>query len=220
MTKQLFTDIAAIYDRMNHVFSLGLDLRWRRLAAAHVAASPCRILDLAAGTGDFSFALAARFPMADITGLDLTPAMLEIARRKNRSSKITFMEGDAMAMPFAEGGAFDLVSCAFGFRNFPDKRKALGEARRMLKAEGELLVLEFFRPSSRLLGALTAVWLKALTFIFVRNRSAEYGYLRESMKATLTEKEFVAQARETGFDLRSRGFFFPCCTCLVFGERA
>ena len=80
MIRRLFTDIAAIYDRMNHVLSLGLDRRWRRLAAAGVKGTPTRILDLACGTGDFAFALARRFPAAEIVGVDLTPAMLEIAR--------------------------------------------------------------------------------------------------------------------------------------------
>ena len=99
MIRRLFTDIAAIYDRMNHVLSLGLDRRWRRLAAADVKGTPARMLDLACGTGDFSFALARRFPEAAITGVDLTPAMLEIARAKNRSPHIRFMEGDALALP-------------------------------------------------------------------------------------------------------------------------
>ena len=66
MIRRLFTDIAAIYDRMNHVLSLGLDRRWRRMAAADVKGTPTRILDLACGTGDFTFALARRFPEATL----------------------------------------------------------------------------------------------------------------------------------------------------------
>ena len=106
MIRRLFTDIAAIYDRMNHVLSLGLDRRWRRVAAADVKGTPTRILDLACGTGDFAFALARRFPKAEITGVDLTPAMLEIARAKNTFPRIRFVEGDALALSVA--GPFGL----------------------------------------------------------------------------------------------------------------
>lgn len=216
MIKELFTEIASIYDRMNHLFSLGRDVRWRRLAVERVESSPRRILDIASGTGDFAFALANRFPEAEVVGLDLTPAMLEIASRKNSSAKIAFMEGDATALPFSEKSPFELVSCAFGFRNIPDKRRALAEARRVLADGGELLVLEFFRPASRFLGAFITFWLKVFTLIFVRSRSAAYGYLRQSVKLTLSEGEFVELARTEGFKLGARDFFFPCCTCLKF----
>ena len=230
--KRLFTEIAAVYDRMNHVFSLGCDRVWRRKAAAQVKGTPQRILDLACGTGDMTLELAARFPTAEILGADLTPAMLAIAQRKNTSARITFAEANAQDLStlrvLSEAGgesgstagfvpaSFDLVSCAFGFRNFPDKAAALGEARRALGPNGQLLVLEFFRPSSRLLGGFTALWLRLLTFLFVRARSADYGYLRASMKATLSEEEFIALAAGMGFRLVTRRFFLPCCTCLLF----
>ena len=226
--KRLFTEIAAVYDRMNHVFSLGCDWMWRRWAAARVEGAPARILDLACGTGDMTLALAARFPAAEILGADLTPAMLAIARRKASSARISFAEANAQDLSTlrvvssagtAAGfvpASFDLVSCAFGFRNFPDKAAALGEARRAVAPGGQLLVLEFFRPSSRLLGGFTALWLRLLTFLFVRRCAADYGYLRASMKATLSVEEFIALAAAKGFRLAARRFFPPCCTCLLF----
>ena len=220
MIRRFFTDIAGVYDRMNHLLSLGLDRRWRRLAAAEVKVSPARILDLACGTGDFAFELARRFPEADVLGVDLTPAMLDIARRKNSSQKIDFAEGDALDLsPVGMRGRFSLCTCAFGFRNFPDRRKALGEVRRVLSPGGELLVLEFFRPANAVLGFLTSVWLKALAALFARRKSAAYRYLRQSMQGMDTVEMFVAQADECGFSLASRRFFFPCCTCLHFAAR-
>ncbi len=182
MIRRLFTDIAAIYDRMNHVLSLGLDRRWRRMAAADVKGTPTRILDLACGTGDFAFALARRFPEAEIVGVDLTPAMLEIARAKNPSPRIRFMEGDACDLsPCTPQAPFALCSCAFGFRNFPDRRRALCEARRLLEPDGELLVLEFFRPGNALLGRITSAWLRLMAALFARRNTSAYRYLRESM---------------------------------------
>ena len=227
MIRRLFTDIAAIYDRMNHVLSLGLDRRWRRLAAAELENSPSMILDLACGTGDFAFELARRFPGAGILGVDLTPAMLDIARSKNRSAQIVFVEGDAMdlsSVPDAAStgsfgvaggrGMFDLCSCAFGFRNFPDRRKALEEVGRVLKPGGELLVLEFFRPRNTLLGLFTSIWVRMLSAMFAGRRTSAYRYLRESMNGMATVEEFVSMAEAEGFRLQSRRFFMPCCTCL------
>ena len=221
MIRRLFTDIAAIYDRMNHVLSLGLDRRWRRMAAADVKGTPTRILDLACGTGDFAFALARRFPEAEIVGVDLTPAMLEIARAKNPSPRIRFMEGDACDLsPCTPQAPFALCSCAFGFRNFPDRRRALCEARRLLEPDGELLVLEFFRPGNALLGRVTAAWLRLMAALFARRNTSAYRYLRESMDGMVSVDDFVRLAAEEGFALGDRRFFFPCCTCLRLSKRS
>jgi len=218
MIRSLFTDIADIYDRMNHVLSIGRDRHWRQAAVRLVDGRPAKIVDLACGTGDFTFALARRFPDARIVGIDLTPAMLERARGKNTSALIDFREGDAMA-PLADGASlqphsFDLVACAFGFRNFSDSSAALRAARALAKPDGELLVLEFFRPANRLIGSVTALWLTVLARLFAKDKVRAYVHLRESMRTTDTEGEFVARASAEGFALCKRIFLFPCCTCL------
>lgn len=216
--KSLFSAIAHRYDRMNHVLSLGQDVRWRRAAAKLVCGHPSAILDLACGTGDFSFALARRFPEADILGADLTPAMLKVAHAKNHSPRISFIEADAQNLANRQAGIFDLVSCAFGFRNFQDKAAALDEAKHALVPGGQLLILEFFRPQSRLLGRATDLWLRMLSGIFARGNAAAYAYLRNSVKKTVSERTFMALTRDAGFSLEARRFFFPCCTCLLFRE--
>ena len=226
MTKGLFTAIAGRYDRMNRILSLGLDVRWRTTAANLVRGNPTRILDLACGTGDFAFALARRFPDATITGVDITPAMLDLARAKNTSPRITFLEGDAQRLTASHPlipppysllpPPSSLISCAFGFRNFPDKSAALREARQALADGGELLVLEFFRPRRNWLGRLTQIWVKLLARLFCNDKKTAYNYLTESMRSTVTEEEFVSLAAAQGFVLAERKFFFPCCTCLRF----
>ena len=308
MTKPLFTAIAGVYDRMNRLLSLGLDIRWRRKAVALVSGEPSAILDLASGTGDFAFALARRFPNATIVGVDLTPAMLDLARAKNTFPNVTFREGDAQRLvpgagclvlgagclvpgtnaanlrTFWDGcrasvgrfrrnrrrmggtaslhelridqdlrpnrrsrrdrptfgcpptlfrvipdfaalplklaafvpGTINLVTCAFGFRNFPDKSAALAEARRVLAPDGELLVLEFFRPTNAILGALTNLWLRLVSGLFARRNASAYAYLRKSIRTTIREDAFVALARSRGFVLEDQRLFFPCCSCLRF----
>ncbi len=218
--KDTFSGIADVYDRMNHALSLGLDRRWRRIAVRSAGTSPTRILDLACGTGDMSLELASAFPDASVCGVDFTPAMLEIAKGKCAGEgRIELLEGDAMALPFGRDGderTFDLATCAWGFRNFPDKAKALSECARVLEPGGSLVVLEFFHPRSGILGALTALWLRMLAPVLAPGRSAAYAYLRESMRETVTVEKFSAMAQGAGFELKSRRFLFPACTCLVF----
>ena len=218
--KEVFSGIAGVYDRMNHALSLGLDRRWRRIAARSVATAPSKVLDIACGTGDMSLELARAFPDAHVTGVDFTPEMLEIARSKcAREGRIEFFEGNATELPFMkgdDGAPFDFATCAWGFRNFPDKAKALSECARVLADGGELAVLEFFRPESRILGALTSLWLRALAPVLAPGKGGAYAYLRESMRETVSVSEFVALAEQAGFALKSRRFLFPACTSLVF----
>ena len=223
-----FTRVADGYDRLNRILSLGLDVLWRRRALALLAGglsdggrAVLDVLDLATGTADFAIAAARRFPEARVTGLDLTPAMLEIGARKVEAAglarRIELAAGDATALPFADA-SFDAALCAFGFRNFPDKRKALAECRRILAPGGKLVVLELFRPMSRLLGGIVRMWLAVVAAIFAGGSRREYAYLRSSVAGTVTANEFVRMAQDAGFaPIRSR-FLFPAATALAFSR--
>ena len=174
-------------------------------------------LDLACGTGDFAAALLERHPSASITCVDLTPEMLDIARAKLANAPdVRFLAADAQNLsPFGDG-SFDLVVCAFGFRNFPDKAKALAECRRILAPGGELVVLELFRPRSRLLGGIVRMWLAVVAAIFAGGSRKEYAYLRSSVAGTVTANEFIRMAKDAGFTSARRRFLFPAATALAF----
>ena len=101
-----------------------------------------------------------------------------------------------------------------GVADFPDRRRALREAKRLLEPDGELLVLEFFRPGNVLLGRVTSAWLRLMAALFARRNTSAYRYLRESMDGMVSADDFVRLAAEEGFALEGRRFFFPCCTCL------
>lgn len=217
--RDLFTRIAGIYDRLNRILTLGIDVLWRRRALARLKMPPRVLLDLATGTADFAMAAARRFPEVAVTGVDLTPAMLDVGREKIKraglSKRIQLQEGNALSLPLQDD-CFDTVLCAFGFRNFPDPAKALSEVARVLKPGGTLVVLELFRSSSRILGGLTSAWLGLLSPVFARKTKKDYVYLRKSIERTRSAREFEALAKTCGFTCERQDFFLPSCSCLVF----
>ncbi len=218
----MFTRISGMYDRLNRVQSLGLDVLWRRRALACLASempSPRRILDLAPGPADFAIVAARHFPGAHVTGVDLTSAMLDVGRRKVEAAgltdRISLEEGDACALACADASA-DVAICAFGFRNFPDRALALREVARVLTPGGHLLVLELFRPRCRPLAALTATWMACVARLFASGAREDYAYLRASIGETCTEAEFGQLATAAGLAAVRRIFFLPACSCLIF----
>ncbi len=143
--RAMFDRIAPVYDAMNRVFTMGLDGRWRKLAAAAVVTPGDRVLDAACGTGDL--AIAAHAAGGKVTGLDFSERMLERARRK--SSQINWVQGDALALPF-DDASFDAATIGFGIRNVEDLDAGLRELARVVRPGGRLAVLEITRPRGAL----------------------------------------------------------------------
>lgn len=224
--RALFAGIAGGYDALNRLMTLGLDVAWRRralrmmvdcMARARGGARAARILDIAAGTADFAIAAARMFPGAHVTGVDVTPEMLEIGRRKvermGLSGRIALVTGDAEELDFAKG-SFDCAICAFGFRNFPRRVRALEEARRVLKPGGHLLVLEFFRIESRALAWFTSAWLRLTAALAARGAKEEYAYLRTSIDRMAPAEAFIGEAKAAGLECVANEFYLPACRCL------
>src|SRR3977135_949534 len=112
----MFDRIAPVYGAMNRAMTGGLDLRWRRLAAAAAVRPGDEVLDAACGTGDLALA-DLRAGAATVTGLDFSPRMLERARRK--APAVNWVEGDLLALPFP-AESFDAATIGFGVRNVAD----------------------------------------------------------------------------------------------------
>ena len=146
--RAMFDRIVPRYDLMNRVMTGGRDVAWRRLAVREAlrGRNPARsrVLDIATGTGDLALALRDA-GAAHVIGLDFSAPMLREAARKDAhfvaERPITWIEGDAMALPFADS-TFDAVTVAFGLRNMPDYGAALREMARVLKPGGTLVCLE------------------------------------------------------------------------------
>jgi demethylmenaquinone methyltransferase/2-methoxy-6-polyprenyl-1,4-benzoquinol methylase len=155
--RSLFDGIAPRYDFLNHFLSSGIDVFWRRKAVGFLRDHhPQKILDIATGTGDLAIE-ASKLRPKSVIGIDIAPAMLDIARRKagkkGLGALISFIDAQAENLPFA-GGTFDAVTVGFGVRNFSHLESGLKEMVRVVRPGGVLVVLEFSRPRSALMSTL------------------------------------------------------------------
>ncbi|MGB1971807.1 MAG: ubiquinone/menaquinone biosynthesis methyltransferase, partial [Flavobacteriaceae bacterium] len=147
---KMFDSVSAQYDRLNRVISLGIDQSWRKKVVRLASEKkPHTILDIATGTGDLAIALT-KTKAEKIIGLDISPGMLSIGRKKVGSlqldNTIAMVLGDSEKLDF-DTASFDLVTVAFGVRNFENLNKGLQELFRVLKPNGTLLVLETAVPT-------------------------------------------------------------------------
>ena len=206
--REMFGRIAPRYDLLNHLLSLDIDKLWRRRVAKRFRAllqdPNARVLDLCCGTGDLALAFRREAPAgAGLTGSDFVPEMLVRARAKTAAANgnIEFVEADALALPFADGG-FDLVSCAFGFRNLANYQRGLQEIVRVLKPGGAVAILEFAEPPGRVFGALYRFYfrrvLPRLGGLISGNASA-YSYLPSSVRKFPAPEELMMQMEHAGF---------------------
>lgn len=159
--RTLFATIADRYDFITIALSYGQDKRWkRRVVALAAPREGARALDLATGTGDIAFALAARG--ARVVGVDITPRMIELARAKDAGgARGTFLVGDMLALPFPSA-SFDIVTAGYGLRNVPDLAAAIREIARVLRPGGRFVSLDFNRPPNAL---VRAAYLGYLTLV-------------------------------------------------------
>lgn len=211
----MFDAIAPEYDKLNKLISFGLDSSWRKSAVRLVSeGKPRKILDLAAGTGDFSIALSRAIPKAHITAADLSENMLKVAERKIEEqglSKISTVQCNALNLPF-EDNTFDSITCAFGVRNFSDLKKGLSEMCRTLRPGGMVVILELCEPHRRFSRTLYKFHafgvIPILGGIVGHNRRA-YAYLPESIRRMTQREEMMKVMKDAGFERTSFRVFLP-----------
>jgi demethylmenaquinone methyltransferase / 2-methoxy-6-polyprenyl-1,4-benzoquinol methylase len=193
--RAMFDRIAPVYDAMNRVITMGLDGRWRRLAAASVVQPGDRVLDAACGTGDL--ALAALESGGRVTGLDFSERMLERARRK--SDAIEWVRGAVLALPFGDA-AFDSATIGFGVRNVADLEAGLRELARVVRPGGRLAVLEITRPKG-LLRPFFRVWFDLLVPLIGRAvpGGVAFSYLPASVRRFPGPDDLADALRRAGF---------------------
>ncbi len=204
--KLMFDDIAPTYDRLNHVLSFNIDRLWRRRVVRIVRRTGAkRILDMATGTGDLAIAMARRIRGCTVCGADLSPEMLEEARRKivrrGLDERITLTECDAEHIGL-QAGSVDAATIGFGIRNFEHPERGLAELFRTIKSGGHLVILEFSNPRCRLVGWLYRFYSHRLLPIIggaVSHNRAAYEYLPDSVDKFPAPEEFMRMLEAAGF---------------------
>lgn len=189
--QRLFGRIARIYDLMNRLMSFGLDRRWRAFAARYLALSTGELgLDLGTGTADLSIAVIQRSgPGTRMIGMDITPEMLELGRRKiahlGLQNSIDLRIGDAEHIDLPDNSV-DGCCSAFMVRNLSDIKQGFREMLRVVRPGGRVVCLEISHPPGKIFGSLFHFYFYRLAPLFgtlIGKAFEEYNYLPHSLTA-------------------------------------
>lgn len=203
----IFSQIARRYELFNALSSMGVYRYWLAAVAAAAQAKPTdEVLDVAGGAGDVTFELARRCPPARVELTDFCPEMLEVARTRiaagaARGVPVTTNVADAMALPYADA-SFDMVTVAYGLRNFSDRVLSMREALRVLRPGGTYVALEFSTPSNPAWRGLYGWYrdhvLPLVGGALTRDPSG-FSYLARSIREFPPQSVIVAELEQVGF---------------------
>lgn len=199
----MFDEVSPRYDLINDVLTVGNDRLWR--IATTKAVGPrkgMRILDLAAGTGTSSAALAAHG--AHVVAADFSEGMLAEGRKRHAGNELVeFVWADATQLPF-DDNSFDAATISYGLRNVNDPRKAIAEMRRVVKPGGRVVIAEFSTPPSAVVRAPYAWYgknvLPRVAGLINREAAGAYRYLNESIEAWPAQDELAKWMRDAGLE--------------------
>jgi demethylmenaquinone methyltransferase/2-methoxy-6-polyprenyl-1,4-benzoquinol methylase len=220
----MFGNITPRYDFFNHLFSLRRDIFWRRALANRllVLDQPGHFLDLACGSGDQLIEAHRRWPAAQLTGLDFSRPMLDLASAKLEKIPVNLTLGDVLEPPL-DDNHFDSISISFGLRNVADRLELYRQTLRLLKPEGRFLILELFFDSRGPLAPIINFHLTRLTpwlasRIFKAPKEA-YRYLGQSIMRFAHPAIIVDELEKVGFvGLGYRTYTFDLAM-LVWGHK-
>lgn len=213
----LFAEVARRYDLVTRALSLGRDQAWKRALLASLPGADATppgptpvCVDLACGTGDVTFALAARYPHGTVCGIDLTPEMLAIARSRNRCRQVTLEQGDMHRLPFASDSV-DIVTGSYALRNAPALSVALQEVHRVLRPGGTAAFLDFSKSPhwlwQRLTYGVLYAW-GAFWGLLLHRQPAVYAYIAKSLWHFPDRVALRRQLSHAGFTERSSRSFY------------
>jgi demethylmenaquinone methyltransferase/2-methoxy-6-polyprenyl-1,4-benzoquinol methylase len=208
----MFDLVAPRYDRFTRLFSFGMDRGWKdELLRLALGARPDvrDAIDLACGTGDLALDVAKRSPAARVLGVDASRQMVALARARidqagsDVSARTAAVHGDLGGVPAPDHSA-DLITAGYAFRNGPPLQVALREAARVLRPDGILASLDFYRPTSAIWRFLFLGYLRAagnLVGWWWHREPVAYGYIASSIDAFVSAREFSAALSSAGFEV-------------------
>ena len=202
---EMFDNISARYDFLNHFLSLGIDKIWRKKAINQLRSIPVKkIIDIATGTGDFAIA-ALKLNPEEVIGLDISAGMLAVGEQKmikNKVDSIIKMQlGDSENIPY-DSNYFDALTVGFGVRNFENLELGLAEMLRVLKPGGKAVILEFSKPKRFPIKQIFGFYSRYFIPFFGKRISKDaqaYSYLPESVAAFPEGKDFEDILRKIGY---------------------
>ena len=220
--REMFDSIAPAYDFMNRAMPMGIDRLWRYKAVRLLR--DCQhddILDIATGTGDLAIKLARELDPIAVTGVDLSEGMIEIGRAKvakeGLQEVVTLGIGDCLLLPFTDA-SFDVVTCAYGVRNFADLLAGYREMHRVLRPGGRAVILELSTPTSPMVRPLYNFYTRHVIPTVGRLVSKDvraYSYLPESIAAVPQGDAMTAIMLEAGFS-QARAIPLTMGVCTIY----
>lgn len=221
--KHMFDNIAPKYDFMNRLMSFHMDIRWRKKALNKIKGQTIHhLLDVATGTADFALQAWDHLHPDQITGIDLSEAMLHIGRDKvaarGLEAHIRLEQQDCLSLNFPKE-QFEAVTVAFGVRNFENIAQGLSEMYRVLKPGGSLVFLELSRPArfpmKQLFYLYARIWMPMAGRIFTKDARA-YTYLPESIQLVPQGKDMLRLLNQAGFVQTSfETYSMGTCSCYL-----
>lgn len=204
VVKQMFSGIASRYDFANRVLSFGLCVLWRNRLINNVAQlKPHSVVDLATGSGDVALAMTESLPStSQITGYDFCEPMLDIARHRasHENKSVKFLTGDCMHLPITDASC-EVVTIAYGVRNFEDRERGLKELARITQKNGSVFILEFSQPS-KIFWPLHFIHVRIISPILAGILTGDFGayrYLGSSIADFPDANKLASELKNAGF---------------------
>jgi demethylphylloquinol methyltransferase len=216
----IFNRIAPVYDRLNNDLSLGMHWVWKQMTVSWSEAKAGDIcLDLCCGSGDITQLLAKRVgTTGTVIGADFAPAQLTIAAERIAKiypplANINWVEADALDLPFADN-YFDAATMGYGLRNVTDIPRSLAELHRVLRTDAKVAILDFHRPSNKLVRRFQQWYLDTIVVPKAAQlgMTDEYAYLNPSLDRFPTGTEQIKLGLAAGF---SQAIHYPIASGMM-----
>jgi demethylmenaquinone methyltransferase / 2-methoxy-6-polyprenyl-1,4-benzoquinol methylase len=219
----VFDQIAPTYDLLNRILSFGIDKRWRKNFKRFLPKQKhLKCLDLATGTGDVAIELARDDRVDFVEGTDLSIKMIEFGREKLQNKKfadkITLKLGDGVNIP-NPSSSIDIITVAFGVRNFSDHRRSLKNMVRVLKPKGQAMILEFSLPKNYFIRTVYLFYFRTILpkiGNLLSKHGDAYTYLNKTVEDFPYGEAFISDMKNAGFKkVKTKSLSFGIATLYI-----